>query len=79
MKPLISQDSIDLWQRWQSRRYPTYLFLILSLNLIVAPAVYGATGAILDKTQAYALGLLALVTIALGVYLFVVMFQPERF
>lgn len=76
MKLFIFQDSIRIFQR---RRYPIYLFLMLSLNLLLAPAVYGATGATLEKSQAYALGLLGLVTIALAVYLFVVMFQPERF
>ncbi len=79
MKTLISPDFIDLWRLWQRRRYPTYLLLLLSFNLIVAPAVYAASGAVLAKPQAYALGLLGIVTIALVVYLFVVMFQPERF
>lgn len=79
MKPFSSQDWLDTVQRWQRRRYPTYLLLLLSLNLLLAPAVYGATGSTLDKTQAYALGLLGLGTIGLGIYLFTVMFQPERF
>ncbi|MFM7529935.1 MAG: K(+)-transporting ATPase subunit F [Nodosilinea sp.] len=39
----------------------------------------GATGPQLLRTQAYALGILGLVTILLSGYLFVVMFQPERF
>jgi K+-transporting ATPase KdpF subunit len=79
MKSFIFADLMDLWQLCQRRKYPIYLLLLLSFNLIVAPAVYGATGLMLAKNQAYALGLLGIVTIALAIYLFVVMFQPERF
>jgi K+-transporting ATPase KdpF subunit len=55
------------------------LFIFLGVNLILAPAVQAATGQALSRGQAYALGLLALMTLALSLYLFVVMFQPERF
>ncbi|MCY7323193.1 MAG: K(+)-transporting ATPase subunit F, partial [Phormidesmis sp. CAN_BIN36] len=55
------------------------LFLGLCFNLILAPAVFAATGGDLSRTQAYWLGALGLVTVALAVYLFFVMFVPERF
>ncbi|NJK51873.1 MAG: K(+)-transporting ATPase subunit F [Leptolyngbyaceae cyanobacterium SU_3_3] len=55
------------------------LFFLLCLNLILAPAVQAATSNEFSRTQAYALGILGLVTVALSIYLFVVMFQPERF
>lgn len=55
------------------------LLLLLVFNLICAPAVQAATGNVLSRPQAYALGILGLVTVALSTYLFVVMFQPERF
>ena len=60
-------------------KVPRYLFLLLCLNLALAPAVQAATGDVLSRTQAYALGILGLVTTVLSIYLFVVMFQPERF
>ncbi len=65
------------------RSYPqkiaVYFLIILGLNLIVSPLVQASTGGVLSRGQSYALGLLGLVTFSLFVYLFVVIFQPERF
>lgn len=61
------------------RKVPRYLFLLLCFNLVIAPAVQAATDHELSRTQAYALGILGLVTVALSIYLFVVMFKPEQF
>jgi K+-transporting ATPase KdpF subunit len=61
------------------RKVPRYLLVLLCFNLVLAPAVQAATGSALSRPQAYALGILGLVTVALSIYLFVVMFQPERF
>lgn len=59
---------------------PIYLFLGLCFNLLVlAPAVYAATPEIYTPSQVAWLVLLGGVTLALSIYLFVVMFQPERF
>jgi K+-transporting ATPase KdpF subunit len=69
----------DLWQLSIKKQYPKYLFFALCLNLIVAPAVYAANVDSFTKFQAYALGLLGIVTFAFSIYLFVVMFQPEKF
>ncbi|MBD2088736.1 potassium-transporting ATPase subunit F [Microcoleus sp. FACHB-1515] len=83
----ISTRSIDslpdnfatLWQAWRRHKYPSYLFLALCINLIFASGVFASTGETMARSQAYALGLLAFCTVILSVYLFVVMFQPERF
>lgn len=69
----------DLWKFATKKKYPKYLFLSLCLNLIVAPAVYAANTESFTKFQAYALGLLGIVTFAFSIYLFAVMFQPEKF
>lgn len=69
----------DIWTAWRRQKLPLYLFLALCFNLIVAPVVHATTGGDLSRSQAWALGLLGLGTVALGAYLFVVMFQPERF
>lgn len=61
------------------RNYPTYLFLALCFNAIVASTAFAATGDSFSRPQIYALSMLALVAAALSGYLFVVMFQPERF
>jgi K+-transporting ATPase KdpF subunit len=79
----FSSSSLDvvatLWRVWRSRKYPTYVFLALCFNLILAPLVLAATGNTFSTSQAYALGILGIGTAALSIYLFVVMFQPERF
>jgi ACR3 family arsenite efflux pump ArsB len=69
----------DLWQFAAKRKYPKYLFFALCLNLIVAPAVYAANADSFTRFQAYALGLLGIVTFSFSIYLFIVMFQPEKF
>ncbi len=55
------------------------LFLGLCFNLVLAPLVYAATGGTFSKESAYAIGILLLVVFALSIYLFWVIFQPERF
>ena len=62
-----------------NRKHSLYLFLALSLNLVIAPVVYAATGNEFSRTQAWTLGLLGLGTVALSIYLFFVMFVPEKF
>ncbi len=69
----------ELWSEWRRQKLPLYLFLGLCFNLILAPAVFAATGGDLSRTQSYWLGALVLVTIALVIYLFFVMFVPEKF
>ncbi|MCU0569743.1 MAG: potassium-transporting ATPase subunit F [Oculatellaceae cyanobacterium Prado106] len=61
------------------RTHSLVLFLALCSNLAVAPVVYAATGSILSRSQAWSLGLLGLATIAISIYLFFVMFVPEKF
>ncbi|MBW4587180.1 K(+)-transporting ATPase subunit F [Aetokthonos hydrillicola Thurmond2011] len=61
------------------RSVPLKLFIALCLNLIVAPAVLAASGGAISRVNAYAIGLLGLVTVGLAIYLMMVMLQPERF
>ena len=79
MNHLISTELAPLWQAWNRRRYPTYIFLALCFNVVLAAAASAATGDTFSRPQIYALGILGLGTVALSAYLFVVMFQPERF
>lgn len=67
--------------RSQYRRHPipVQLFALLILNLAIAPAVAAATGPDISRKAAYALAALGLVILGLAIYLFVVIFQPERF
>jgi K+-transporting ATPase KdpF subunit len=61
------------------KKLPLYFLGILGINLIISPLVQASTGGILSRGQSYAFGLLGLVTLSLFVYLFVVIFQPEKF
>lgn len=65
----------------QKKHYslPIQLFLLLCLNLFLTPAVLAATGQTFSRGQAYWLTALGLVTLGLSIYLFAVIFQPERF
>lgn len=77
--PDLADDFATIWEAGRKRKFPRYAFLALCFNLLLAPAVQAATGNELSRTQSYALGILGLGVVALGIYLFVVMFQPERF
>ncbi|MBW4632935.1 MAG: potassium-transporting ATPase subunit F [Iphinoe sp. HA4291-MV1] len=83
LSPQVSVSAIEavtgIWSQWRRQKLPLYLFLGMCFNLVVAPVVYAATNETFSRTQAWALGLLGLVTVGLSVYLFFVMFVPERF
>lgn len=69
----------DLGADWRRHKLPLYLFLGICFNLVVAPIVYATTTNELSRSQAWSLGLLGLGTVALSIYLFFVMFVPEKF
>lgn len=74
----VLERILILVRRFFSRKLPVYFFSILLLNLITSPLVY-ASNAAFTRGQSYALGLLGLVIFSLFIYLFVVIFQPEKF
>ena len=69
----------DILTRFWQKRVPKILLLTLLSSVAIAPAVQAATGMSLDRGQMFALVLLGITTVSLSVYLFVVIFQPERF
>jgi len=69
----------EIWLQSHKHKLPRYLFLGLCFNLIVAPVVYAASSNEVSRTQAWTLGLLGTGTVALSIYLFFVMFVPEKF
>lgn len=75
----ISEIREIIQEQWKRNPLPIQLFLLLCLNLLIAPAVDAATGAEITRKAAYSLGILGIVTLGLSIYLFVVIFQPERF
>jgi K+-transporting ATPase KdpF subunit len=68
-----------IWFEWRRQKFPLIIFLGLCLNLLIAPIVYAATDGALERRSAWALGILGLVTFALVIYLFDVVFRPERY
>ncbi|MFK0733226.1 MAG: potassium-transporting ATPase subunit F [Gloeotrichia echinulata IR180] len=68
-----------IWSRWRKQKLPLAIFIVLCLNLAISPVVYAATDGILERRSTWAIGILGFVTVALVFYLFVVVFQPERF
>jgi K+-transporting ATPase KdpF subunit len=67
---------------WQKRIPKILLWALLGSvlsSVVIAPAVQASTGITLDRGQLFALVLLGITTVGLMVYLFVVIFKPERF
>lgn len=68
-----------VWFEWRRQQLPLAVFLLLCLNLIIAPAVFAASSGTLERRSAWAIGILGLVTLGLVIYLFDVVFRPERY
>jgi K+-transporting ATPase KdpF subunit len=75
----VVEDLCSIAIKFHDRKPPRYLFWGLLINLMLAPAVSAASGGTISREQSYALGLLGLVIVALSIYLFAVIFQPEKF
>jgi hypothetical protein len=73
------EEIFEIWSQQRRQKLPLYLFIALCFNLLVAPVVYAASGNEFSRSQAWSLGLLDLGTVALSIYLFFVMFVPEKF
>ena len=75
----VVEDLLSIASKFYNRKLTRYLLWSSAINLVLAPVVYAATGGTISREQSYALGLLGLVTVALSIYLFAVIFQPEKF
>jgi K+-transporting ATPase KdpF subunit len=75
----VIESITELWAEWRRQKLPLYLFLAMCFNLFLAPLVFAATNGALSRSQSWSLGLLGVATVALSIYLFFVMFAPERF
>ncbi|MBR8828434.1 MAG: potassium-transporting ATPase subunit F [Gomphosphaeria aponina SAG 52.96 = DSM 107014] len=63
----------------KNQKMPLLLFLGLLLNVAIAPGVYAASNGDLNRSNAYAIGLLGIVIFGLAIYLALVIMQPEKF
>ncbi len=78
----LPRNFISIYFIWLQRRKQQILLAIcifLSFNVVIVPLVYAATDGTLSRPSTWAIGILGAVTLALVIYLFVVVFQPERF
>ena len=75
---LQHRSPVSFTHSWKRYRLPLGLFLALSLNGAIAPAIYAAADGT-TRGNTYAIGLLGLVVIGLAVYLALVILKPERF
>lgn len=75
----LAQLSPMYLRKWSQKTVAISIFLALCSNLIIASAIYAATSEAISRDTVYAIGLLLLVIFGLSIYLFVVIFQPERF
>lgn len=74
----IAEAIYFVWLQSRSQKLPLAIFFALCLNLLIAPIVYAANGT-LERFSAWAIGVLGLITIGIIIYLFIVVFEPERF
>jgi K+-transporting ATPase KdpF subunit len=75
----FTQTIVDILAQFIRKKIPVFLLGLLGFTLMIAPLVYAANGTVLSRGQAYSIALLGLVTLSLFIYLFVVIFQPEKF
>jgi K+-transporting ATPase KdpF subunit len=68
-----------IWLQRRRQKLLLAIFIFLSFNAVISPLVYAATDGTLSRPSTWAIGILGAVTLALVIYLFVVVFQPERF
>lgn len=76
---ILSDFLLMVWSQGIRQKFPLWICLGLLLNLIIAPVILARTNDHLTRSNAYALGLLGILTLALGIYLCTVIFQPEKF
>lgn len=75
----VIEDLLSIATKLADRKLTRYLLWSSAINLVFAPVVYAASSGTISREQSYALGLLGVVTVALSIYLFAVIFQPEKF
>ncbi|MBD2337194.1 K(+)-transporting ATPase subunit F [Calothrix sp. FACHB-156] len=68
-----------VWPKLRKQQFLLSTLIVLGFTLAFTPVVYAASDVSLESRTTWAIGILGLVTLSLVIYLFVVVFQPERF
>lgn len=71
--------SFHILPRWFKQHLLFAIAIIFGLSLLIHPVAYAVTSITVNQTAAWAFRVLALVLASLVIYLFTVIFQPERF
>ncbi|BAY32684.1 potassium-dependent ATPase G chain [Nostoc carneum NIES-2107] len=83
MKKIVDKSSRQtisfVRTKLRKQKFLVSTLIALGFTLAIAPVVYAASDVSLESRTTWAIGILGLVTISLVIYLFVVVFQPERF
>ncbi|PAX51617.1 potassium-transporting ATPase subunit F [Brunnivagina elsteri] len=66
------------WQKWRRKKLLLIIFLGISLNIIFAPIVYANIGKF-EPRHTYAIAGLSIITLGIIIYLFDVIFRPEKY
>ncbi|MBF2067614.1 MAG: potassium-transporting ATPase subunit F [Calothrix sp. C42_A2020_038] len=66
-----------MW-RWRRKQLPFIIFLAICFNIVLSPLVYASTSQ-LEARHTYALVGLGIITLGIILYLFDVIFRPERY
>lgn len=75
----VAEGIAFVWLELRRQKLPLAIFFSLCLGMVIAPAVYAASNGTLERRSAWAIGILGLVTVGLVIYLFDVVFRPERY
>ncbi|MEA5571708.1 potassium-transporting ATPase subunit F [Calothrix sp. UHCC 0171] len=68
----------NIWRSFRRTKLPLIIFLGVSLNIIFLPIVYAATDKI-EPRHTYAIAGLSIIAFGIIIYLFDVIFRPERY
>ncbi|MBD2167592.1 potassium-transporting ATPase subunit F [Calothrix membranacea FACHB-236] len=75
----LRQTIYFVWTKLRKHQFLLSTLMVLGFTVAFAPVVYAASDVNLESRTTWAIGILGLVTISLVIYLFIVVFQPERF
>ena len=74
----VVQAIAYICSKWCKQKLPLIIFTLICLNLVISPVVY-AVDSTLQIRFTWAYGVLGAIVLGLIIYLFVVIFLPERF
>ncbi|MBU7582563.1 MAG: potassium-transporting ATPase subunit F [Nostoc sp. TH1S01] len=75
----MNKESINLRKQWRKQKLAVGILIFVGLNFGFSRVVYASTHNTLQIQFTWAYGILAAILVCLIIYLFVVVFQPERF